>query len=200
MPAEPTGWAIGIDLGGTNVRAAEVAADGRVGRVIRERVDRDPAARPFAQLDRIVAALAGAAHRPPVGIGLGVTGPVDVRTGVIDNPHTLPAAYQGDVGRALAAHASRIVVENDANAAALGEALRGAGRGRALVACITVGTGIGVGVVDGGRLRRGAAGTTPRRGTSWWRTTDRRATAALAAASSPSPPAAPSPAPRAPPA
>lgn len=163
-------WALGADLGGTNLRVAAVDASGAVLAHLTAAVDRgaDPT-RPFAQLtglaDAVVARMR-AEHPvagPPVGIGLGATGPVDVVARTIDNPWTLPPALQGDVGSVLDRY-GRVVVENDADAAALAEHRFGAGRGGCVTACVTVGTGVGVGVVTDRGPHRGARGFHPEAG------------------------------------
>lgn len=158
-------WAVGLDVGGTNMRAAEVRSDGSVGVVLTDPVDYAPGVR-FAQLTALTSRLLDAVPGPPPrGIGVGVTGPVDPATGMIDNPHTLPASLQGDVVGALRSSCGlHVAVENDANAAALGETRFGAARGSSAVVCITVGTGIGVGVVHDGALYHGARGTHPEAG------------------------------------
>lgn len=157
-------WAVGLDIGGTNMRAAEVRSDGSVGVVLTDPVDFSPGP-PFAQLTALTSKLVDSVPWPPVGIGLGVTGPVDLATGTIDNPHTLPASLQGDVVGALhSASGLQVVVENDANAAAFGEVRFGAAQRGSVVVCITVGTGIGVGVVRDGVVHHGARGTHPEAG------------------------------------
>lgn len=161
-----TDWAIGIDLGGTNIRAAQIDAVGRLGPTISEPVDRHPTeAVPFGQVVRLVRRLiAEEPTDPPIGIGLGVTGPVDPVTTVVNNPFTLPAGMQGSVRDALAGFGVPVRVENDANAAALGEARFGAGQGHPIVLCVTVGTGIGVGLVSHGKPYSGTAGAHPEAG------------------------------------
>ena len=158
---------IGIDLGGTNVRAAAVAHDGTLGRVLIEPIDRrdEEPLEPFGQLVRLVGALIAEAHDLPSGIGIGSTGPVHPGEGVIDNPFTLPPNLQGNVRDAIeSAFPVPVVLENDANAAALGEYWRGAGRGAEALVCMTVGTGIGVGVVLRGVVHRGPRGVHPEAG------------------------------------
>ena len=158
---------IGVDLGGTNLRAAQVLPGGQLAATRQVSVDHlgrqgEP---PFGQLTDMIVDLAGEIGSDLAGIGLSVTGPIDPVTGWVDNPFTLPAAMQGDL---LGAVRSRIdvplAVENDANAAALGEALHGAGRGGAVVVCVTIGTGVGVGVYAHGRLYAGAGNTHPEAG------------------------------------
>ncbi len=160
-------WAIGIDLGGTNIRAAAIDADGRVLDMLTEPVEQTPA-RPrekFGQLTRLAQVLNDRCAGTPVGIGVGATGPVHRAEGVIDNPYTLPPAYQGNVREALRRRFDLpIVLENDSNAAAVGEHWLGAGRGARSLVCLTVGTGVGVGVIRDGIIHRGANGTHPEAG------------------------------------
>ncbi|MGA8455793.1 MAG: ROK family protein [Streptosporangiaceae bacterium] len=159
-------WAVGVDLGGTNVRAAQVDEAGSVGSVLTEPLDPGRSTRPFAQLiDMTASLIEKAAGDPPVGIGVGATGPVDPVRGVISNPDTLPGAYQGAVTQVLAeAFGVPVWLANDADAAALGEAWTGAGVEVGVLACLTIGTGIGVGVISGGQIFRGAAGSHPEAG------------------------------------
>jgi glucokinase len=159
-------WAVGVDLGGTNVRAAQVDEAGTVGSVLTEPLDPGRSTRPFAQLiDMTASLIEKAAGDPPVGMGVGATGPVDPARGVISNPDTLPGAYQGAVTEALTeAFGVPAWLANDADAAALGEAWTGAGAGVGVLACLTIGTGIGVGVISGGHIFRGADGSHPEAG------------------------------------
>jgi len=159
-------WAVGVDLGGTNIRAAEIDPAGTVGAFVSEPVDwHSPSTRPFGQLVGVVAQILSTRQEPPIGIGLGVTGPVDPMTGIIDNPFTLPASLQGDARQPLVdAFSVPVMLENDANVAAVAEMRFGAARGRSVVICITVGTGVGVGVVRDGILHRGAGSAHPEAG------------------------------------
>ena len=160
-------WAVGIDIGGTNVRVAQVDSAGSVGCVVAEPVDgerRGGAA--FGQLiDMVSELITKAGGEPPTGIGVGALGPVDPREGLIENPYTLPEAYQGCVTKSLAdVFGVPVRLENDSDAAALGEAWKGAGAGAQTVVCVTVGTGVGVGVVRNGQIVRGANGSHPEPG------------------------------------
>lgn len=156
--------AVGIDLGGTNVRVALVESDGAVRDNLVEVVDWSPTQDgQFGQLTRAVTQLLGRwPHVSITGIGVAATGPADTLTGVIDNPFTLPPTMRGNVVDVLErAFGQPVVLENDADAAALGEATFGAAVGASSVACITVGTGVGVGVVTGGEIYRGPRGSHP---------------------------------------
>ncbi len=99
------------------------------------------------------------------GVGVGCAGPVSAHTGVINNPYTLPTWEACDIVTPLAAEFDRpAYLENDADAAALGEWFAGAGRGAASVVMLTLGTGVGGGVVLEGRVYRGTHGEHPELG------------------------------------
>ncbi len=151
---------IGIDLGGTQIRAVLASADGTV--LARYRLRTAPGEGRDAVLQRLVqaanAVVAQAGGARPQGVGLASAGLVDVRAGTV-----LFAANLGwsDVPvRRLLEERLRlpVVVANDARAAALGEWRFGAGRGASDLVYITVGTGIGGGIVSAGRLLLGARG------------------------------------------
>ncbi|MGD0580410.1 MAG: ROK family protein [Bryobacteraceae bacterium] len=152
-----------IDVGGTKIAVGVVDADGRI--LARGEGPTAPEEGYAAALERIEAMLRRAfeeSGRNIEGIGIGSTGPIDPETGVYGEVGTLP----GWQGSPLAADLERafgvpVRVENDADAAALGEAAWGAGRGRKSLLYITVSTGIGVGVLLGGRVYRGAGGAHP---------------------------------------
>lgn len=96
------------------------------------------------------------------GVGIGLTGRLDRRSGLLTAHEFFPdwsgRDLAGDLSRALGVE---VAIENDADAAALGEARWGAGQGSRVFLYLTVSTGIGGGVVMDGRLARGAAGWHP---------------------------------------
>ena len=103
---------------------------------------------------------AGAQAGDVIGVGMGVPGPVDMETGVIGSSAILPGWVGLQVGPAMEERLDLpVAVDNDANLGALAETRWGAGRGSAHVAYIKVATGVGAGLVLGGRLYRGHAGT-----------------------------------------
>ena len=160
-------WAVGIDLGGTNIRVAKVDVLGKVSQPIFVEIDKSYADSPnFAQIISIVDEIISTnQEHPPLGIGFGVTGPINVKTGIIDNPFTLPAFFQGNIKKTLEDRFNlKVAVENDANAACIGEAIFGAGEGADIVACLILGTGVGVGVINNGVVYRGANGAHPEAG------------------------------------
>ena len=157
-------WAVGVDIGGTNVRVAQVSSTGVAGCMLAEPVDPGRAGgRPLGQLTDMIGALIEKLDpEPPVGIGIGATGPVDPERGLISNRYTLPAAFRGPVaGKLSEAFGLPVRIENDADAAALGESWTGSAAGAEVAACITVGTGIGCGVIRHGKIFRGAQGSHP---------------------------------------
>jgi predicted NBD/HSP70 family sugar kinase len=103
---------------------------------------------------------AGLDREAVIGVGLGLPGPINLATGTIGSSAILP----GWVGVHVAAEMSErlgfpVLVDNDANLGALSELHWGAGRGSSNLAYLKVSTGIGAGLVIGGRLFRGAGGT-----------------------------------------
>lgn len=150
--------AVGIDVGGTHLRAGRVGAAGVVGAVLRRRSEVDD---PEALLAALVAVLEelGAGPGPGLPVGLGMAGLVDregrLRFGPNVGVRELPLAalLRGALG---AGRTVRVV--NDASAAVVGEHRVGAARGHRDVVLLTLGTGVGGGVVVDGRLLEGAHG------------------------------------------
>ena len=147
---------IGVDIGGTKVAAGVVDEEGRI-------LDRwqepTPSHSPQAVEDAILRAVEQLRKRHRVeAVGIGAAGWVDNDQAVVRfSPHLawrsepLKARLTGRIDIPL-------IVDNDANAAAWAEYRYGAGRGSSVMVCITLGTGIGGGLVIGGRLFRGSYG------------------------------------------
>ncbi len=94
----------------------------------------------------------------PAAVGVGFGGPVDWKTGHICLSHQIEGWSQFQLGPWLAELAGvPVIVDNDANVAALGEALHGAGKGKNPVFYVTLGSGVGGGLVVDGRIYHGAA-------------------------------------------
>jgi glucokinase len=145
---------VGIDLGGTNLRIGVVDADGRV-----LHGSRMPTPNALDDLARTVAsAFAEVSSAGPVAVGVGAAGMIDA-DGVVHYAPNLPMFVDVPL-RALVEDAVQlpVVVDNDANVAAWGEACHGALRGHADGLLVTLGTGIGGGILADGRLFRGAHG------------------------------------------
>ena len=146
----------GADIGGTNVRVALVDGDGTV--VEQRRGPTPPSL--DALVDQIAVAVRDLAPlRPAAGaLGIGAAGLVDT-AGVIHYAPNVPAFRDAPL-RARVADAldMPVAVDNDANVAVLAELVHGAARGRHDVLLVTLGTGVGGGIVAGGRVLRGAHG------------------------------------------
>ncbi|MDR7401919.1 MAG: ROK family glucokinase [Armatimonadota bacterium] len=156
-------YVIGVDLGGTKILTALVEPSGDVR--ARRRVA-TPQAGPEAVVEAIAATVEGVladASLPRadcLGVGVGAPGPLDPQTGVVYEPANLPGWRDVPLAALLAARLGLPChVENDANAAAVGEWWVGAGRGVADLVYITVSTGIGGGIILGHRLVQGCSGT-----------------------------------------
>lgn len=150
---------IGLDLGGTALKAGAVSPRGRL-LAWREEPVEDQAPRSVAErMARVVRFLREEASGRLRGVGVGVPGPIDVARGVVTSAPNLPGWRDVPIARWVArATGVPAVIENDANAAALGECWVGAGRGRRSVVLYTLGTGIGGGIVLDGELWHGVKG------------------------------------------
>jgi glucokinase len=96
------------------------------------------------------------------GIGIGCTGPVNPFTGEIGIVSFLPGWEGRNLVQALSERFGvRTAMENDADAASLGEAFWGAGRGKDTLICVTIGTGIGAGIIVERKLYRGVGRSHP---------------------------------------
>ena len=148
---------IGIDVSGTTFNAALVGADGAVLQRREAALERDGVG---AQAARAVSELREAAGGAGVaGVGVGVTGLVEPGTGRVVVSTDLPSLTRADLRAELsAATGLGVVLENDANAAAYGEFVAGAGRGSRNLFYVTIGTGVGGALILDGRLWRGDSG------------------------------------------
>jgi glucokinase len=151
------GVLIGIDLGGTNVRAGAVTSDGRL--LHWKDAPIEAARGPQAGLQtvtRLVDEVIAQAGQPVLALGVGSTGPLDRRRGCIQNPYTLPGWEDVDIVTPLRERFDvPVALENDADAAALGEAWAGTGQGVKRLIMLTVGTGVGYALILNGEIYRG---------------------------------------------
>ncbi len=155
-------YAIAIDLGGTNTRVAAVDGNGeiihRISRPSRAQEGKDEVVQSLLFATEEVLQIGKENFR---GIGIGVAGAIDLRTGTITQSPNFPGwdhvPLKEIIEDTMAAHLP-VFLENDANAAALGERWKGAGAGSNDMVCLTIGTGIGGGVIVNGILLHGADG------------------------------------------
>lgn len=174
-------YLFGVDIGGTKSAVAAVSLQGEI--LARAEIE----TRAAEGAPRVIARLCEALHTIErddelLGIGIGCTGPVNPRTGHVMNPYTLPTWDDVDIVSPIAnAFHTRVVLENDCDVAALGEHWMGAGtasrsnnvdfivhgardaatqaRGASNLVYITVGTGIGAGIIINNKLYRGVGMT-----------------------------------------
>lgn len=152
---------LGVDIGGTKSAVVLARTDGEILHRLSEPT-RPEARGPEAVLERLIAMLreamaAGRVMAEEVrGIGVSCGGPLDTKTGIVYAPPNLPGWDAVPVRQILQdALGLPVVVENDANATALAEWRFGAGQGARNVVFLTMGTGIGGGLILDGRLYRG---------------------------------------------
>ncbi|TMQ71715.1 MAG: ROK family protein [Candidatus Eisenbacteria bacterium] len=154
-------YAVGLDLGGTDLKAARVSADGRLeGFAKRPSRAAESAEGPLEAIAEAVAALTHGARDGLIGVGLGSPGVIDPVTGSLAGP--TPHLHFWEAFPLRERLSQRlglpVVVDNDANLAALAEHRLGAARGARVSITVTVGTGIGAGIVVEGRVLHGARG------------------------------------------
>ena len=157
----PETWAIGVDLGGTKVEVAAVDANGKILQRLKQptQVETGP--------DSIMAAIATMAwhlrdrgpRTLPAGVGVGVAGQVNAATGLVRFAPNLNWREVPLQTRLQTALTLPVVVTNDVRAATWGEWRHGAGQGADDLICLFIGTGIGGGVVSGGRMLQGCTNT-----------------------------------------
>jgi len=155
-----------VDIGGTKLAVGLVDESGKV--LAKDEIVTGPESNYSAGLESIVTMLREMEQRARVeiaGIGIGSTGPVDPITGELGDldflPHWRRKNPVRDLGKLFGVE---VALENDADAGALAEAAWGAGCGKARLIYVTVGTGIGGGIIFDGHLYRGVDGSHPELG------------------------------------
>jgi glucokinase len=157
-------FVVAADLGGTHLRVAAVDSSGQI-------YCRQEQPTPHGEkADEIVSALIAAVRQCERELGalggaisafsIAAPGTVDVVEGVVVGAPNLPSLNGFNLRAALKSELDWPVnIENDANAAAVGEMWRGAGQGHSSLICVTLGTGVGGGIILDGKLWRGADGS-----------------------------------------
>ena len=153
-----------VDLGGTNLRAANIDGAGRIHERVRNATPKSAAAEDV--VNSVAAAVreceAAAVKRGAQiqSVSVVVPGTVHIETGLVVNAPNLKSLQGYKLGPALESALGRsVLLENDANAATLGEMWQGAARGYQTIICLTLGTGVGGGIILDGKLWRGPDGT-----------------------------------------
>jgi glucokinase len=151
---------LGIDLGGTNVKSGVVDHDGRplshCSRPTNAEAGGAAGILTLAEAGREAVKLSGLTWDDIRAVGLGSPGTMDLKAGMLLEPPNLPGWEHLPIRRRLSEELSKpTVLQNDANAAAYGEFWAGAGRGTDSLVMFTLGTGIGGGIIDNGRIIEG---------------------------------------------
>ncbi len=151
---------LGIDLGGTNIKSGVVDDDGRPLSSCSRPTNADAGGAAgiltLAEAGREAVRLSGLMWEDIKAVGLGSPGTMDLQAGMLLEPPNLPGWEQLAIRELLGKELGKpTILQNDANAAAFGEFWAGAGRGTESLVMFTLGTGIGGGIIDKGRLIEG---------------------------------------------
>jgi predicted NBD/HSP70 family sugar kinase len=154
------GWVLGVDVGHEFVRVVAADLSGKVIARADERASRRGAMQMVEQIDKLVAQVGDEAGSAPRYLAVvGTPGVLRPGAAHLSLAPMLSGWERPAVLQALRERlAEPLVVENDVNLAAIGEMARGAGRGVRDFVLISIGTGLGMGVVLNGKLHRGASG------------------------------------------
>ncbi len=150
---------LGIDIGGTNIKAAVVHADGRVAAFDASAWSGGAATDAFETIERLATAVTDVSGLSFDACGCGCAGLIDHEAGIVHRSPNLPQWRDVRLAEELAGRLGvPVLLENDANAAAYGEYSAGAARGATNAVMVTIGTGIGGGIILGGSVYRGSHG------------------------------------------
>ena len=153
-------YAIGVDLGGTNVKVGIVSQEGKIIKKFSlETFANIGPDEVIAQIKKGIGQILTGNKLKIRGIGIGSPGVVSPKKGIVENPPNFPGWNKINLGKILDKEFGiNIHVENDANAAAIGEMIFGAGRKLDSFIMVTLGTGVGGGIIFKGKLFRGEYG------------------------------------------
>jgi glucokinase len=152
-------WCIGIDLGGTFIKFGLLDEDFNATETFQLPTPQGADAVIAQMIEGGKQAMErfGVSESDVVGVGIGSPGPLDIKNGTVIDMPNLPgmkgAPLRDGVGQGLS---KRSTLVNDANAAAMGEYLCGAGKGTTHMVLLTLGTGVGGGIILGGKMYSGA--------------------------------------------
>lgn len=152
--------AIGVDLGGTNIKLGIVSSNGKILSKTSFKTEADGGP------DQIIANIKTGIHELLIkskhkvkGIGIGCPGIINVKKGTVENPPNLPGWKKVKLGTIIQKEFGiNVSIENDANAAAIGEMIFGEGKKISSFIMVTLGTGVGGGIVFNGKIFRGEFG------------------------------------------
>ncbi|MCW8848695.1 MAG: ROK family protein, partial [Melioribacteraceae bacterium] len=153
-------YAIGVDLGGTKVKLGIVTSSGRIVKKLSiPTLANEGAEKSISQIIKGIKDLLKSNKKNIVGIGVGAPGVVSLKKGTVENPPNLPGWGKVHLGKIITKEFSLpTYVENDANAAAIGELIYGSGKKLNSFIMVTLGTGVGGGIIYNKKLFRGDFG------------------------------------------
>ena len=153
-------YAIGVDLGGTNIKIGIVSAKGRLIKSISIKTEADCG--PKKVITNIIKGIEMVLVKNKLkiqGIGIGCPGVVSIKRGMVENAPNLPGWKNVKLGPIIKEKFGyKVHLENDANAAAIGELIFGAGKKFDSFVMVTLGTGVGGGIVFNNKIFRGEYG------------------------------------------
>jgi glucokinase len=153
-------YTLGVDLGGTSVKIGIVSEEGKISRKLS--VESRAAEGPDAVVEQIkkgIKEILDKSKKKIYEIGIGAPGVVSVKKGTVQNPPNFPGWGKVNLGKMIEKEFDkRVYVENDANAAAIGELIFGAGKKYDSFIMVTLGTGVGGGVIIDRKIYRGEFG------------------------------------------
>lgn len=159
MPSK-TKYALGVDLGGTNIKIGIVSEDGKL--IFKTSLPSNADKGPDEVISRIKKGISETLSKKKVkiiGIGIGAPGVVSIKKGTVENPPNFPGWNKINLGQKIKkAFNNKTYVENDANAAAIGEMIFGSGKKKQSFIMITLGTGVGGGIIIDRKIFRGEFG------------------------------------------
>ncbi|MHB1688099.1 MAG: ROK family protein [Ignavibacteriaceae bacterium] len=153
-------YAVGVDLGGTNVKVGIVSHDGKI--IKKTSIETKAEGGPEKVIQQIKKGINEVLSKNKLhiqGIGIGSPGTVSTKKGTVENPPNLPGWEKVNLGKIIQKEFKiDVKVENDANAAAIGEMIFGAGKKFDSFVMVTLGTGVGGGIIYNRKLFRGEFG------------------------------------------
>ncbi|MHB9014242.1 MAG: ROK family protein [Ignavibacteriaceae bacterium] len=153
-------YAIGVDLGGTNVKVGIVSQNGKI--IKKVSVETKAQGGPEKVIQQIKKSIDEVLNKNELrihGIGIGSPGTVSTKKGTVEDPPNLPGWGKVNLGKIIQKEFKiDVKVENDANAAAIGEMIFGAGKSYESFVMVTLGTGVGGGIIYNRKLFRGEFG------------------------------------------
>ncbi len=150
--------AIGVDIGGTNIKMVHIQENGVILTNITELTPDGHAASPQKIKDLLIKILKGLLNSDVIGIGFGIAGLIDKKNGIVMESPNIPAINGFQVREIFEKEFSLpVIVENDANAYAYAEKWLGTGKNLNNFIVLTLGTGLGGGIIYKGELFEGAA-------------------------------------------